>query len=328
MNEYFTTADGAHHVRPALRTVDVGIVGGGPAGLSAALVLGRARRSTVVIDGGRPRNRRAPHLHGVLGRDGMSPAEFLERGRKEARGYGVQILDGDVIAIEQVEGGFLLRGAYDVLARRVIVATGLVDDLPAIPGLAERWGTDAVMCPYCDGWEVRDRPLGVVATSPMSRNQAQLLRQWTADLTVFGAAEAGIADAELRAFAARGIRVAPPAIEVVGGPGELRVRTSDGEHDVARLFVGARPSPSDALLTGLGCDIHETPMGQVVTTDPTGRTSVDGVWAIGNVADLKSLVPLAVAAGVQSATQINISLLEEEIAQALESTPSGKEAAA
>ncbi|WP_256461012.1 NAD(P)/FAD-dependent oxidoreductase [Agromyces larvae] len=306
----------------APRSFDVGIVGGGAAGLSAALMLGRARRSVVVIDSGRPRNRFAPHMHGVLGHDGRPPLELLARGRAEARGYGVEFAEGEVSAVERVAGGFLLRGAHEVLVRRVVVATGLVDELPAIPGLEAMWGTSAVACPYCDGWEVRDRPLGVIATSPMSRNQAQLLRQWTEDLTVFGAVEAGIPKAELRAFAMRGIRVAPPATEVSGRLGAVSVSTAEGEHRVDRLFVGARPRPVDALLSHLGCDTQQTPMGTVVATDDSGRTSVKGVWAVGNVADLKALVPMALGAGVHAATQINISLLEEEIARALASDAS------
>ena len=310
---------------PAAGMVDVGIVGGGPAGLSAALMLGRARRSVVVIDAGRPRNRLAPHSHGLVSRDGMPPMDLLARGREEVRGYGVEYVEGEVTTVDRVERGFLLRGTREVLARRVVVATGLVDELPDIPGLDALWGTDAVACPYCDGWEVRDEPLGVLATSPMSRNLAQLLRQWTADLTVFGAVEAGIPNKELDAFAARGIRIAPIATEVGGTVGDVRVQTADGKARVTRLFVGARPRPADALLTHLGCATHDTPMGRVVVTDGTGHTSIDGVWAVGNVGDVKSLVPIALGAGVQAATQINISLLEEEIAHSLATTTNGKE---
>lgn len=293
---------------------DVVIVGGGAAGLSAAVMLGRARRSVTVIDADAPRNRLAPHMHGLLSRDGMSPLELLEHGRADAVKYGVELVRGTVDAIERTDGGFLVHGPRRVVARRVIVATGLVDVLPDIPGVEALWGTAAVVCPYCDGWEVRDQALGVIATSPMSRNQAHLLRQWTPELTVFGAAEAGIPEAELEILSTRGVALAPPALEVRGELGRVQVLTEYGTVEVARVFVGARPRPSDALLIALGCETTETPAGTFVRTDASGQTSVDGVWAVGNVADAKALVPIALGAGTAAATQVNISLLEEEIA--------------
>jgi thioredoxin reductase len=301
----------------SMQVVDVGIVGGGAAGLSAAVMLGRARRSVVVVDAGMPRNRFAPHMHGLLSRDGMPPHELLEHGRREASGYGVRFVEGEVQTIERVAEGFLLRGPVDVLARRVVVATGLVDELPPVGGLHALWGTGAVGCPYCDGWEVRGEALGVIATSPMSRNQAQLLRQWTSHLTVFGASEAGIPDEELLGFEARGIALAPPAVSVTGELGAVTVSTATSSHTVARVFVGARPRPSGSLLETLGCDFSPTPAGPMVVTDHNGRTSVDGVWAIGNVADIKALVPIALGAGTAAAVDVNISLVEEEIAAAL-----------
>ena len=296
---------------------DVVIVGGGAAGLSAAVMLGRARRSVLVIDAGQPRNRFAPRMHGLLSRDGMSPLELLEHGRREARGYGIEFETARVSSIEQGEGLFIVRATRDVMARRVVVATGLIDVLPGIPGLETLWGTAAVVCPYCDGWEVRDQPIGVIATSPASRNQAHLLRQWTPDLTVFGAREAGIPDGEIDGLVARGVRVAPPAREVTGSLGAVVILTETAEYPVARVFVGARPQPSDSLLTALGCATIDTPAGVFVSTDSTGQTSVEGVWAIGNVADVKALVPIALGAGTNAATHINISLVEEEIATLL-----------
>jgi len=292
---------------------DVVIAGGGAAGLSAAVMLGRARRSVAVIDERKPRNRAAPHMHGLLSRDGMPPLELLERGRAEARKYGVELIEGVATSIEPVGREFIVHGSTDVRGRRVIVATGLVDVLPDISGLRELWGTAAVVCPYCDGWEVRDQPLGVIATSPMSRNQAHLLRQWTSDLTVFGAAEAGISSSELAGLEARGIRLAPPALDVRQSS-DVVVRTKHGEHNVARVFVGARPSPSHGLLTALGAVMDDTPAGSFVRTDASGQTSIAGIWAVGNVADAKALVPIALGAGTLAATTINISLLEEEIA--------------
>ncbi|MEP7026675.1 MAG: NAD(P)/FAD-dependent oxidoreductase, partial [Actinomycetota bacterium] len=166
---------------------DVVIAGGGAAGLSGALALARARRSVLVIDAGTPRNAPAAAVHGFLSRDGMSPAELLEAGRAEVRGYGGQIVPGEVVAADRGGTGFTVTtdGGRAVGARRLLVSTGLADELPDVPGLAERWGRDVLHCPYCHGWEVRDQAVGVLASSPLAVHQALLFRQWTADLTLF-----------------------------------------------------------------------------------------------------------------------------------------------
>ena len=165
-------------------TYDVVIVGGGAAGLSAALVLGRARRRVAVIDAGAPRNAPAAHMQGFLSRDGMPPAELLAAGRAEVTGYGVEIVNDQVHAIEP---GFVVRlaGGQVLTARRILVATGVGDELPDIPGVRERWGKDLLHCPYCHGWEVRDQPLGVLGTHPCRCMHAQLVRQWSDDVVYF-----------------------------------------------------------------------------------------------------------------------------------------------
>jgi thioredoxin reductase len=163
---------------------DVVVVGGGAAGLSAALVLGRARRRIAVVDAGAPRNAPAAHMQGFLSRDGISPADFLAAGRAEATGYGVELIEEQVVSIED---GFNVRvaGGSVLTARRILVATGIRDELPEIPGVRERWGRDLLHCPYCHGWEVRDRPIGVLGTVPGSVEHAQLLRQWSEDVAFF-----------------------------------------------------------------------------------------------------------------------------------------------
>jgi thioredoxin reductase len=163
---------------------DVLVVGGGAAGLSAALMLGRARRRVAVVDGGAPRNAPASHMHGFLSRDGMPPSDLLKAGREELAGYGVEIIEDSVTRLDP---GFTARlaGGRELTARRVLVATGVHDDLPDVPGLRESWGTDAVTCPYCHGYEVRDQPLGVLGTEPASVEHALLVRQWSPDVVYF-----------------------------------------------------------------------------------------------------------------------------------------------
>ena len=163
---------------------DVVVVGGGAAGLSAALVLGRARRRVAVVDAGAPRNAPAAHMHGFLSRDGMPPADLLAAGRAEVTGYGVELIEDQVV---EIEAGFVVRLASgNVLkGRRVVIATGVHDELPEIPGVRERWGRDLLHCPYCHGWEVRDQPIGVLGTLPGSVQHALLVGQWSDDVVFF-----------------------------------------------------------------------------------------------------------------------------------------------
>ncbi|WP_035699690.1 NAD(P)/FAD-dependent oxidoreductase, partial [Glycomyces tenuis] len=188
---------------------EVVVVGGGAAGLSGAVVLARARRRVLVIDAGRPRNARAEGVHSYLTRDGMPPGELVAVGREEVRGYGGAIRDGEVVRIGRDGEVFTvaLADGTRVSADRLLVTTGLVDELPPVPGLAERFGRDALHCPYCHGWEVRGEPIAVLATGPMAVHQALLWRQWSETVTVLRhtAAPFGAEDAER--LAARGIAV-------------------------------------------------------------------------------------------------------------------------
>src|SRR5258708_25156794 len=184
---------------------DVVVVGGGAAGLSAALVLGRARRRVAVVDGGAPRNAPAARMQGFLARDGTPPADLLAAGRAEVTGYGVQLIRDQVASIEP---GFVVRlGSGQVLnARRIVIATGVTDELPNIPGVRERWGRDLLHCPYCHGWEVRNQPLGVLGTLPGSVQHALLVRQWSEDV-IFFANTYDSSPAELAQLEARGVQV-------------------------------------------------------------------------------------------------------------------------
>ena len=301
---------------------DVLIVGGGSAGLSAALMLGRARRRVLVLDGGAPRNGVAAHMHGVLGRDGWSPLDLLAAGRDEVRRYGVVVESAEVGEAARVDDGFEVVAADGTrhVARRLLVATGVRDGLPELPGLAEQWGSGAVVCPYCDGWEVRDRRIGVLAAGPMALHQAQLLRQWSADVTYFVNGTELPADA-YAALVARGIAVeSREVVRVVADEhGRLSgIRLADcTEVPIDSLFLQPLPLPNDAVLRSLGAATTEQLGVDWVAVDADGRTSVAGLWAAGNVVSPRTSVPIASGAGNAVGAAINAALIDEEIREAL-----------
>jgi thioredoxin reductase/SAM-dependent methyltransferase len=303
-------------------TYDVVIIGGGAAGLSGALALGRARRSVLVIDAGDPRNQPADHVHNYLGREGTPPDELLAIGRQEVEQYGVEVRQARASsATKQHDGTFVV--ALDdgtVRARRLLVTTGLVDDLPDVAGVAQQWGKNVLHCPYCHGWEVRDRAIGVLGTSPASYHQAQLFRQWSEDITLFVHTAPVPTDAQLEELAARGIRVVDG--EVAGWEDD-GVRLASGElvgRDalvVAPVFR-ARAEIIESLglpVSTLEVDGHV--MGTYVAADPNGATDVPGVWVAGNVADLKAQVVGAAAAGLMAGAQVNYDLILEETQHAV-----------
>jgi len=299
--------------------LDVVVIGGGAAGLSGALMLARARRSVVVVDAGTPRNAPAAGVHGLLGRDGTPPAGLLDRGRAEVRSYGGEIVRGEVETVERDGDRFAVRvaGGGTLRARRLLVTTGLVDELPDVPGLRERWGRDVVHCPYCHGWEVRDRAIGVLATGPMSVHQALLFRQWSADVTLFTHRAPAPDPEQAERLAARGIAVVTGEVAAleVAGDRLTGVRLADGTV-IAREVVAVAPRmvARAGLLESLGLRAVEHPSGagEHVPADPTGRTEVAGVWVAGNVTDLTAQVGAAAAAGAFAAAQINVDLVTEE----------------
>lgn len=303
---------------------DVVVAGGGAAGLSGALMLARARRSVAVIDAGAPRNAPAAGVHGLLARDGIRPAELLERGRAEVRGYGGHVVAGEVTTAGRDADGFtvVLADGRSVRARRLLVTAGLVDELPAVPGLGERWGRDVVHCPYCHGWEIRDRAIGVLASGPMAVHQALLFRQWSADVMFFSHTMPPPTAEEAEQLAARGISVVAgevASLEIVQDR-LAGVRLSDGTA-VAReaLAVASRMVARAGFLAPLGLRPAEHPSGagEHIPADATGRTEVPGVWVAGNVTDLTAQVGAAAAAGAAAAGQINADLVAEETRQAV-----------
>jgi thioredoxin reductase len=298
---------------------DVVVVGGGPAGLSAALSLGRARRRVVVVDAGEPRNMTAPHMHGVLGHDGLSPLRLLELGRKEVAGYGVRLIHGEVTAARADGAVVEVETANETIrARRLLVATGLADDLPDIPGLREQWGRGVVVCPYCDGWEHRDDVIGVVATSPRSVDQAQLLRQWSDRIVYFANATGEPAADEMDALVRRGIRFESGPVTGLRVDDDRVTGVEVGGRVIAVgvVFTGPTPRPRDALLRSLGATTTEGPLGPWVDIDEDGRTSVPGVWAVGNVVNARANVSVSLGLGSLVAGAVNADLVADDIAGA------------
>jgi thioredoxin reductase len=296
---------------------DVVVVGGGAAGLSAALVLGRARRQVAVVDAGAPRNAPAAHMQGFLSRDGMPPADLLAAGRAEVRGYGVEIVDDHVVGID---AGFFVRlvSGRVLRARRILVATGVHDELPDIPGVRQRWGRDLLHCPYCHGWEVRDQPVGVLGTLPGSVQHALLVRQWSDDVLFF-AHTYDLTAAERVQLEARGVQVVSGEVArlVVEADRLTGVELVDGRV-VARTAVFVRPGNvphDDGLLTGLGCEVDAAGF---VTVDATGRTSACGVWAAGNAVDPRAQVITSAGAGSAAAIAMNADLVREDVERAVE----------
>jgi thioredoxin reductase len=303
---------------------DVVVVGGGAAGLSGALALTRARRSVLVVDGGEPRNAPADAMHNYLGRDGTAPADLLAAGRAEVAGYGGEVVSGEVVSAARVGDGFTvaLGDGRSVSARRLLVTTGLVDELPEVPGLRERWGYDVLHCPYCHGWEVRDQAIGVLSTGPGGVLKALLWRQWSADVTLFLHTGPQPTDEEEQQLAARGIAVVSGEVAAVESEGDrlTGVRLASGRV-VARdaLVVAPRFTARSAVLESLGLVAEDVraPDGHVVgsaaPSGPAGATAVPGVWAAGNVTDLMGQVITSAAAGLQAAGAINADLLFDDV---------------
>jgi thioredoxin reductase len=294
---------------------DVVIIGGGASGLSAALVLGRARRRVLVVDAGAPRNAPAAHMQGFLSRDGMPPSELLRTARAEVAGYGVEIVTDRVI---EAAAGFTLRLQNDrnVTAKHVLLATGAVDVLPDLPGARERWGRDFLHCPYCHGWEVRDQRIGVLGIGPGSVEHAHLLRQWSDDVAFF-ANDTDVTPHERSALHARGVTVVDGPVErlVVVGDRLTGVQLADGR-SVPRDVLFIRPAlraHSDVLTSALGCEVDDAGL---LLVDAAGATNVPGVWAAGNATNPRAQVITAAGEGSAVAIAINTALVQHDIAEA------------
>jgi thioredoxin reductase len=301
---------------------DVIIIGGGAAGLSAALVLSRARRRVLVVDSGSPRNAPASHMHGFLSRDGFPPADLLATGRAEVEHYGGTVLSGAVEDVRKDDSDGPL--AFEVRtvdgarfrARRLLVATGLRDELPDIPGLRARWARDVLHCPYCHGYEVQDRRLGVLWNGPGTVGFAQIVRQWSHDVVLVAPSDSLTPDQRIE-LTARAIGIVEGSVtEVLADDDRLvGVRLEDGRtlrRDA--LFVPPRFAPNSAVLTALGCAVDAD--GWTVT-GANGSTSVAGVRVAGNVANPRAQVITAAGEGSAAAIALNTELVEEDVRAAV-----------
>lgn len=313
--------------------LDVVVVGGGAAGLSAAVTLGRAHRSVVVVDAGQPRNAPAAHMHGFLSRDGMNPAELLALGREEVERYGGTVRPGRVVAAARDGDGTFtvtLDDARILRSRQLVLATGLTDQLPDVPGVAERWGRDVLHCPYCHGWEVSGRAIGILGRGPVSLHQALLWRQWSEDVTLFldPATDLAteLAESAWEELAARGVRVVDVTVERLEVTDDrlTGVRLVDG-HVLAvdAVVVASRMHANAELLAGLGVEVEDVEMqgtvvGSRVPTGPMGSTDVPGLWVAGNTADVSAQVVVAAADGMRTGAAINFALVAAETKAAVE----------
>lgn len=295
--------------------VDVVVVGGGPAGLSAALTLGRARRSVVVIDEEKPRNRVTHESHGFLTRDGIPPAELRAVAKEEIGAYpSVQFRRDVVTEVTGENGAFRTQTELgtSISSRKVLFATGMKDQLPAIEGLQSVYGSSAFVCPYCDGWELRDRRLVVIASGEVALHLTRLLWGWTHSLSICSNGPAGLPEDRRQDLVAHGIPLCEDAIE--------RIESEDGQVSTVRLqggqqvpcagiFFAPKLVQATRLPEQLGCDV--TASG-AVTVGVNGETNVAGVYIAGDAARERYQLMMAAADGVAAAAAINHELSQED----------------
>jgi thioredoxin reductase len=300
---------------------DVVIVGGGPAGLSAALILGRARRSVAVFDSGRPRNHSARKLHGYLGHDGTTPHKLRARGLEELSSYGVEVHSDTVVSAERVTADnhsrrtrFRIRtqSGREALCRKLLLATGVFDELPEIPGLAECYGVSVHHCPYCDGWEHRDEPLLAIGQSASAAvGLAATLRTWTSQVTALTEGNT-LKAKDWKLLEKCDLRLCEtPIARVVHEEGRMSgVELADGGHiDAQGLFFNTSQRPQSPLAEQLGCppvdDVHPR-------TTPKQKSDRQGLYLAGDVDGDTQLAIVAAAEGATAAVAINRELAEED----------------
>ena len=296
---------------------DVVIVGGGAAGLSAALVLGRSRRRTLVVDEGMPRNAPSPAAHSVFTRDGTAPGELSRIAREQLAPYDtVEVRRGSVTATTRDDEGIavLLADGTGMRARRVLLAIGVRDALPEIDGFAALWGRSVLHCPYCHGWEVRDEPLALYADGPVAMEMAPLLLQWSRDLLLCTGGSGALAESERETLIGAGVRlVDSPVLRLEGDDDCVHVVFADGNVRERRaLFVRPAQALASDLPQRLGCELTESGL---IRVGADRQTSIPGVYAAGDASSPLQQIVVAAAAGAEAAMMINRDLIRTDFEQ-------------
>ncbi|OFT62305.1 NAD(P)/FAD-dependent oxidoreductase [Corynebacterium sp. HMSC05E07] len=296
-----------------MQTVDTLIIGGGAAGLQAALVMVRARRSVLVVDSSTPRNRFAREIHGVIALEGTPPREFQERGKEQLRSYGVQIVKATVDSVTDNDRTLTatLSNGDTVAARSIIVASGVDDVHPAIPGLEENWGNTVLHCPYCHGYEVADKHLGVLCIGEFSLQHAAILRQWSQNITFFTNGME-LNEQQRSHLTRRGMALVDGPITAFH---DGKVQVGDDDHAVDALFYMPIPRPHDEFLADLNLERHSPPSGMggsLIKVGPAGATSHARIWAVGNVVNPPAQVAMAMGEANAAAIAVNAFLVEDD----------------
>ena len=293
---------------------DAIIIGGSFAGLSAAMYIARARRSVCIIDTGSPRNRFAAESHGFFAQDGSEPARMLATARSQVAEYPTaSFIEGEAISAATEPDGFSVKlsTGEEIESARLVLAFGISDELPAIPGLAERWGKSVLHCPYCHGFEFSGQQLGVLNVSPMSIHQAMLIAEWgPTTLYLNGASEPD--DASLAQLQKRGVLIEPAPVRALHGGGvELTsIEFIDGRTSrIDALYLGPRTRLNSEVAHQLGCEIDDGSSGAIVRTDPQKMTTVPGVYAAGDITRSAHNVTWASADGVTAGVALHRSLV-------------------
>jgi thioredoxin reductase len=303
---------------------EVVVVGGGAAGLSAALLLGRCMRRTVVFDSGHPRNAVSRHVHGYLSRDGMDPGELLRVSREQLAKYGVEVIDAEVVDARRENGGFdvTLADGTVVHGRAMLLATGIADELPDVPGMRELYGKSVFVCPYCDGWEHQDAAIAVYASGPEAASFAASLSRFSSDLVLFtdGVETLDADDHERLDLLGISVVEDPIARLQVRGDGRLEAVVLRDKRVLRRdvVFVKEGCRLASDLGTRLGCKLTEEGVIEVALG---GRTNVPGVFAAGDATPQPHLVIVAAAEGVQAAIAIDKMFRDEREAWLREAAP-------
>lgn len=292
-------------------TYDVIVIGGSYAGMAGALQLARGRRQVLVIDAGVRRNRFVQHAYGVLGQDGKSPALIASEAKAQLLKYpNVSWLQGTADAAEKNSDVFNVTSNNKTFAaKRLLLAFGVSDHLPAITGLQERWGKSVFHCPYCHGYELNQGPLGVLATSEASFHQAMLIPDW-GPTTLFTNNCFVPDDEQQKQLAARKVKIETEIVQEITGEQSAVIKLANGRLvELAGLFVASLTQPSNRIAQDLGCEIAESPVGFYVKTDELKQTSIPGVFACGDLGRPMGSVTFAIGDGAQAGFAVHRSLI-------------------